>query len=111
MNSPIIRSTPATCGGRCDTVLPNTTSERPVRTVSSRAHATCTEVFAVTPCERPRSRIAADVAAASSTPTSPLSAVTVRSPPVTRVGLSIPASIRCQAAIAASSSCACSHCR
>ncbi len=49
MNMPIIDSMPGISEGRPETVAPNTTSVRPVRSASSIAHAPCTSVFSVRP--------------------------------------------------------------
>ena len=48
MNSPTIRSTPASSAGRPATVTPNTTSSRPVSRPSSTPEAACSNVFSVT---------------------------------------------------------------
>ncbi len=52
MNRPIIDSTPGSSGGRPATVVPKTTSSRPVSRASSRAHMPWSTVFVVRP--RPR---------------------------------------------------------
>ncbi len=49
MNSPIIDSTPVSSAGRPDTVVPSTTSVRPVIRPSTMPHAACTRMFIVTP--------------------------------------------------------------
>ena len=103
MNSPIIRSMPGMEAGRSDTVLPKTTSDRPVMIESSIAHATWIEVFAVTPWARPRPAIASVVAMSRSSAVSSTSAVASRSAaPVSRVGLSMPARVSCHARVVAS---------
>ena len=52
MNSPTIRSAPASSAGRPATVTPNTTSSRPVSRPSSTPNAVCISVFSVSACSR-----------------------------------------------------------
>ncbi|CAM4183888.1 hypothetical protein NORO109296_22200 [Nocardiopsis rhodophaea] len=54
MNRPTIDSMPATSAVRPDTVLPNSTSDRPVSAPSSRPQAPCTTVLRVRPFSRAR---------------------------------------------------------
>ncbi|KLL96097.1 hypothetical protein NJ76_19260 [Rhodococcus sp. IITR03] len=49
MNNPTIASMPGICGGRPETVAPNTTSVRPVSAPSTTPQAVCTRVLTVTP--------------------------------------------------------------
>ena len=112
MNSPTMLSMPAISGGRPATVTPNTTSSRPVMRPSRMRPGRLHHVLSVTPCRR---------AAATSAAVCVSSRVTVRSAPAqsrrdgcrrcgaTCVASSRPASASCQAATAASRSCAASQ--
>ncbi len=112
MNRPTIDSTSGSSGGRPETVPPNTTSVRPARRASTIAQAPCTTVLTVRPCCRAncvRARVPSSESSAA--PVSGSAGARPWSERATRVDSSAPASSACQAARAASLSCASSQAR
>ena len=105
-NSPTIRSMPATAAGRPDTVMPKTTSDRPVSWASSRPQAPWSSVLTVTPRSAARrdSSMASAAGSGTSSRVCPASSGTVvaeRASGTSRVGSSTPSSSSAQASSAA----------
>ncbi len=105
MNRPTIDSMPATAASRPDTVLPKTTSSRPVNRPSTRPHAPCTTVPSVRPKSRARDTTAAVTSGGTSTRTcSCLAASRPTASGVSLVGSASPCSARPHASRAAGTS-------
>ena len=105
MNSPTMLSMPAISGGRPATVMPNTTSSRPVSRPSRIAHAACIKVLSVRPCARAcRVNAVVRLSLSDSVICSGATGTRLRSGGATCVPSSSPAKASCQAAIAAARS-------
>ena len=95
-----MRSMPAISGGRPATVMPNTTSSRPVSRPSRIAHAACMNVLSVRPCARAcRVSAAVSVSLSDSVTCSGATGTRLRSGGATCVPSSSPAKASCQAAM------------
>jgi hypothetical protein len=104
-NRPIIASTPSTSDERPDTVVPKTTSSRPVSRPSTSPHAPWTTVFSVRSC----ARAAATSPSAGTSTVSDAGSVADETAGASSVGSSTSDSAARQAASAASWSRPASH--
>ncbi|KAF0963011.1 hypothetical protein MLGJGCBP_03861 [Rhodococcus sp. T7] len=113
MNNPTIDSTPGNCGGRPDTVAPNTTSSRDVIRPNNTPHAACITVLTVTPTRAANDDNRAVTCSPNETATSPEREVISRpgSAGANRVGSSTPDNARDHTSRDTCRSCSPSHTR